>query len=284
MRVLVFGASGMLGHAMMKVLAENADWQVFGTLRSDAAKKFFPAQAAERLLTGIDVDSPDLLQQAFARAKPDVVINCIGLVKQLSDANDPLVAIPVNAILPHRLAQMCGAANARLVHISTDCVFNGAKGAYTEDDPSDAEDLYGKSKFLGEVDYPHAITLRTSIIGHELQGAQSLLEWFLSQQGSCKGYTRAVFSGVPTVELARIVRDFVIPHPELSGLYHVAARPIAKYDLLKLIAKQYEKTIDIVPDEKLVIDRSLNAARFQKATGYIAPDWPDLIQSMHSSR
>jgi dTDP-4-dehydrorhamnose reductase len=171
-------------------------------------------------------------------------------------------------------------AGARLVHMSTDCVFSGSKGNYRESDPSDAKDLYGRSKYLGEVAYPNAITLRTSIIGHELQSAHGLVGWFLAQQGQCNGFTRAIFSGLPTVALAQVVRDVVIPRPGLFGVYHVAAQPISKYDLLKLVADVYGKTIEITPSEKLVIDRSLNADRFRDATGYQVPGWPELIKLM----
>ena len=222
------------------------------------------------------------LVQAFIRSRPDLVINCVGLVKQLADAENPLQAIPINALLPHRLARLCELTRARLVHMSTDCVFAGDKGDYRETDPSDATDLYGRSKFLGEVDYPHAITLRTSIIGHELQSAHGLVNWFLSQQERCNGYTRAIFSGLPTVALAQVVRDVVIPRTDLSGVYHVAAQPISKYDLLTLIADVYGNKIEIVPSDMLVIDRSLNAERFRDATGYVVPGWPELIKLMHS--
>ena len=201
---------------------------------------------------------------------------------QLADSDDPLQAIPINSLLPHRLAGLCALLSARLVHIGTDCIFSGEKGGYTENDPSDAKDLYGKSKFLGEVDYPHAVTLRTSIIGHELQSAHSLIGWFLSQQDHCKGYKRAIFSGLPTVALAQIIRDVVIPSPDLSGVYHVAAKPISKYDLLRLVADVYGKSIEIEPDDQLIIDRSLNADRFRQATGYVVPDWPELIKLMYS--
>jgi dTDP-4-dehydrorhamnose reductase len=284
MKILILGASGMLGSAMFSVLSENRDLRVSGTIRSSTMKRFFPQEIARQLLTDVDVENHDALVKVFEAIEPDVVVNCIGLIKQLPDHDDPLAAIPINTLLPHRLARLCKISKARLVHISTDCVFAGTKGNYVEDDASDAQDLYGKSKFLGEVAYPHTVTLRTSIIGHELQSAHALVEWFLSQQESCKGFTKAVFSGLPTVELARLVRDVIITRPALSGLYHVAAHPIAKYDLLRLIAKTYGKKIDIVPDDSVVIDRSLNAARFQQATGYVAPAWPELIQSMHSFR
>jgi dTDP-4-dehydrorhamnose reductase len=203
-------------------------------------------------------------------------------VKQLAEADDPLTALPINSMLPHRLARLCELAGARLVHISTDCVFSGAKGMYVESDFPDADDLYGRSKYLGEVDYPHAVTLRTSIIGHELDGARSLLCWFLAQGGPVRGFTKAVFSGLPTVELARVVRDFVLPHPELHGLYHVSAAPINKYDLLKLVAQAYGKDIEITPHDQLVIDRSLDSTRFKAATGYAPPSWPELVRTMHA--
>lgn len=282
MRILILGASGMLGNAMMRVLSEKTDWQVYGTVRSESAKRLFQPGIADRLIAGVDVEQHDSLLQAFIQARPEVVINCVGLIKQLADADDPLQAIPINALLPHRLARLCELASARLVHMSTDCVFAGDKGNYRESDPSDAKDLYGRSKYLGEVTYPHAVTLRTSIIGHELQSAHGLVGWFLSQQDRCKGYTRAIFSGLPTVVLSQIVRDVVIPHTALSGVYHVAAKPIAKYDLLKLIARIYGKKIEIDPSEQLVIDRSLDAARFREATGYVAPEWPELIETMHT--
>jgi dTDP-4-dehydrorhamnose reductase len=282
MKILVLGASGMLGNAMVSTLAENPKLEVYGTLRSGLMKRFFKPEIAECLVDGIDIENNEALLKVFERIRPDVVINCIGLIKQSADHDDPLMAIPMNALLPHRLARLCGVAKARLVHISTDCVFSGTKGNYTEADPSDAGDLYGRSKFLGEVSYRHAITLRTSIIGRELESAHGLIGWFLAQQGQCKGFRRAIFSGLPTVELARVIDKLVIPRPDLSGVYHVASLPISKYDLLNLVAEVYRKPIKIVPDDNLVIDRSLNADRFRAATGYVAPEWPELVRLMHS--
>ena len=282
MRILVLGASGMLGNAMMRVLSEKEDIQAYGTMRSENAKRYFREDIAERLICGVDVEQQDSLMQAFVRVRPDVVINCVGLIKQFSGANDPLLAVPINILLPHRLARLCDLSGARLIQVSTDCVFSGSKGGYRESDVSDATDLYGRTKYLGEVDHPHAVTLRTSIIGHELQSAHGLVGWFLSQQGKCNGYTRAIFSGVPTVVLAQIIRDVVIHHPELHGVYHVAAAPISKYDLLNLVAKVYGKQIEIVPDDDLVIDRSLDASRFRDATGYVVPGWDAMIELMHA--
>jgi len=280
MKILVLGVSGMLGNVMFRVLSENAEIEVFGTARSSSVQRYFAPEMSKKIIAGVDVENQDALAHVFAKVKPQVVINCIGLIKQLAVADDPLQALPINAMLPHRLARLCELGGARLIHVSTDCVFSGTKGDYRESDPADATDLYGRSKHLGEVIYPHAITLRTSIIGHELSSSHALLGWFLAQEGQVKGYTKAIFSGLPTVELARVVREVVLPRPELSGLYHVASAPIAKYDLLKLIADVYGKKIEIIPDDALVIDRSLNAERFKDATGYVAPPWPELVKRM----
>jgi dTDP-4-dehydrorhamnose reductase len=279
-KILVLGASGMLGNAMLRVMAETGEHDVRGTARSPSILRHFEPTLAGRILPGVDVEHFDALTGVFQEIRPDVVVNCVGLVKQLAAVDDPLQALPINSLLPHRLARLCSLVGARLVHVSTDCVFNGASGNYRESDASNAEDLYGRSKFLGEVAYPHAITLRTSIIGHELTGAHGLVGWFLGQGKSVKGYRRAVFSGLPTVELSRIVRDVVLPRPALSGLFHVAAAPINKYELLKLVAAAYAKQIAIEPDDRVVIDRSLNADRFREATGYVAASWPDLIARM----
>lgn len=284
MKVLVLGASGMLGSAVMRILSEKADWEVFGTLRSAGAKRFFSPGIAERLIVGCDVENHDSLVNVMQGIKPDVVINCIGLIKQVADADDPLLALPINSLLPHRLAALCALGKARLIHISTDCVFNGSRGGYREEDLSDATDLYGKSKYIGEVYAPHTVTLRTSIIGHELQSAHGLVEWFLLQKEQCNGYNRAIFSGLPTIALAQLIRDIVIPKPDLCGLYHVAAKPISKFDLLSLVSEVYGKSIAIVPDDHLVIDRSLNADKLRRDTGFVAPDWPDLIRLMHTSQ
>jgi dTDP-4-dehydrorhamnose reductase len=285
MRVLVLGATGMLGSAVFKVLSSDPALSVSGTVRNAKAIEGFDASLRGSLIVGVDVLDQDSLITAFAQSKPDVVVNCVGLIKQLSSAKDPLSTLPINAMLPHRLAKLCAVTGCRLIHISTDCVFSGRKGMYEEQDVSDAEDLYGKSKFIGEIiDQPHAITLRTSIIGHELNSQASLVDWFLSQSGTVKGYSKAIFSGLPTVELARVIRDFVIPQAELHGLYHVSADPIDKLELLRHVARIYQKDITIVPDDQLKIDRSLDSSRFRSATGYEPPQWPELIEAMRAQR
>lgn len=280
--VLVLGATGMLGNTVFRSLSKSPDLRIYGSVRSDRSLPLLPAELHGNVISGVDVGSVDSLLDVFNKSKPNVVINCIGLVKQLAEANDPLVAVPINTLLPHRLARLCANMSARLIHVSTDCVFDGKKGGYVETDPANAQDLYGQSKHLGEVDYPHAVTLRTSIIGPELGSAIGLLGWFLSSQGQIQGHSQAIFSGLPTIELTEIVRDHVMPKPQLRGVYHVAADAISKHDLLQLVAQVYGKSIKIVSDPKPAIDRSLNADRFFAATGYRAPGWPSLIKKMHA--
>jgi len=281
LKVLVLGANGMLGSALVKVLNKSHNLIVYGTVRNESAINFFNESIGKNIISDIRVENKNSLEKAFSIVQPDVVINCIGIIKQLDDSIDPLQIIQINALLPHCLAKMCELSSARLIHISTDCIFDGAKGSYKESDSFDAKDLYGISKYLGEVSYLNTITLRTSIIGHELQRRRSLLEWFLSQKIECKGYSKAIFSGLPTIVLAEVIRDVVIPHTELSGVYHVGSKSISKYDLLKLIAEVYDNSIQIIPDDSLVIDRSLNTDKFLTATNCVIPEWPKLIQKMY---
>ncbi len=271
----------MLGHAIAAFLEKSPSFEVFATARSSESLPAVLHQPRIRIKSGVDVLARPNFQAVLDDIRPHVVINCIGIIKQLPVAKDPIISITVNSLFPHQLAQACKAIGARLIHISTDCVFAGDKGNYTEDDRPDAIDLYGRSKLLGELDYPPCITLRTSIIGHELKGNHGLVEWFLSQRGKVRGFTRAIYSGFPTIELARIIADYVILNPELTGLYHVSSDPISKYELLKLVAERYGKKIEIEPYADFVLDRSLNSDRFRKATGYKPPSWPELIDMMY---
>jgi len=282
MKVLVLGVSGMLGSTIFKKYSNDAEIITYGTARNRSALNYFDKNCHQRIICNVDIDNDSSLIELFEKLNPDVVINCIGLVKQVSGVNDPLQAIAINAIFPHRIAALCKMVKARMIHISTDCVYSGREGNYVECDFADANDLYGRSKFLGEVDYPHAITLRTSIIGHELQGNRSLIDWFLSQNTPIKGYQKAFFSGLPTVELARVIRDFVLPNPKLFGLFHISVDSISKFDLLKIVANEYKKEIEIIPDDSLQIDRSLNSSKFRLATGFSPKSWLQLVAEMHA--
>lgn len=279
-KVLVLGASGMLGNAVFRLLSQTSGFCVKGTVRSKNYFNFFKSSNRVDIVSDVDVNKSESISKVINELQPEVVINCIGLVKQLSEVEDPLVALPINSMLPHRLSKICNDSNARFIHISTDCVFTGTKGMYTEEDITDSQDLYGVSKRLGEVTCSNAVTLRTSIIGHELKSKRSLIDWFLSQKENVKGYNRAIFSGLPTVEMARIIANYVIPNPNLTGLYHVSADPINKYELLSLVAEVYGKDIKIEKDDKVVIDRSLDSTKFRELTGYFPPSWRQLVVAM----
>ncbi|WP_075364333.1 dTDP-4-dehydrorhamnose reductase family protein [Desulfosporosinus metallidurans] len=281
-KVLILGGSGMLGHTLFRSLSEDPSLDVFATVRS--AKElsgWLPTERMKKVRRDVDIHHTDSLVKVFAEVKPDLVANCIGIIKQVPEAQDSLATITANALLPHRIALLCDAAGARMIHVSTDCVFNGEKGGYTESDFPNATDLYGRTKVLGEVVYPHCVTLRTSIIGHELKGNYGLVEWFLRQKETVSGFRKVIYSGFPTVELSRIIRDYVIPNPEMTGLYHVSSNPISKYELLKLIAVQYGKKIEIEPDESFPLDRSLDSSIFRSLTGYNPPTWTELVREMH---
>jgi len=280
-RILIFGATGMLGHKLMQILSGR--YAVTGTLRGDASVlSGNPIFSGIQMLGNTHADDLTSIGKAIETTDADVIINCIGIVKQLPAAQDPLASIAVNALFPHQLAAICRSKNIRLIHVSTDCVFSGKRGCYTEDDLSDAEDLYGKTKFLGEVGYPGCLTIRTSIIGREMGTSHALVEWFLSQQGKIvPGYKNAIFSGLTTNTLAGIMGELIASYPSLHGVLQVASRPVSKYDLLVLIKKVYGLQIEIVPDETVVSNRSLDAGKFRKETKIKVPSWEYMIEEMY---
>lgn len=280
MKILILGGSGMLGHRLWLNLRQFHETWV--TVRDDRSViPDMPEFPREYIRTHVDARTFDEVTRALASIQPDLVINCIGLIKQLGHiAKDPLFSISINALLPHRVSLICRAAHIRMIHISTDCVFSGRKGYYVEGDHSDAEDIYGRTKFLGEVFYPHTITLRTSLIGRELKNHLGLIEWFLAQKGTIHGFNKAIYTGFTTDELSRVILNHVIPNTNLSGLYHVSSEQISKYDLLNLTKVAFRKDIEILPDEDFVCDRSLDSSRFQAATGYAPPTWSEMINEL----
>ncbi len=280
MRVLILGASGMLGHKLMQVYQDR--FETWGTVRSNyqeyARYGFFDP---ERLLGGVDASDFYTIVRAFETAQPTVVVNTIGIVKQLPAAKDPIVSLTVNSLFPHRLAKLCQATNARLIHISTDCVFSGRKGMYTEEDVPDPLDLYDRSKLLGEVNGPACLTLRSSFIGRELGTTYGLVEWFLSNRGrSVPGYTNAIFSGFPTLIMAGIIAEVIERQPDLSGLYHISSEPTSKFQLLCLLRDAFQVPIEIEPFPSVCIDRSLDSSRFRTETGFVPSSWPEMLKEM----
>ena len=281
MKILILGATGMLGYSLFSNLNEHDSLSVFGTVRSIVGKEHFFKDTQPQLITGVDAYDLSSLQYAIEIVAPDVVINCVGLIKQHGISKQHIDAVKINALLPHELANICDQFDAKLIHFSTDCVFTGNVGLYTEDSLPDARDLYGKSKCLGEVSYGKHLTLRTSIIGHELTSAVSLADWFLSQGESTKGFSKAIFSGLPTCYIAKLLIDYILPNTEVVGLLHLSVDPIDKYTLLKLIAEQYQKKITISESQELVINRSLNSNKFRQLTQFNPPPWGTLVEFMY---
>ncbi len=280
----MLGTSGMLGSTFFRIFSSENNFETFGTLRQSSGARYFADEWRNRLIPNVHLESENGLINPFLIAKPDIVINCVGIIKQSPGAGDRCESIAINSILPHRIAKLSKAAGARLIHFSTDCVFSGKVGQYREDDFPDAGDLYGRSKLLGEVEYDNSVTLRTSIIGHELSSSKSLVDWFLSQKGPVKGYRKAIFSGLPAVEIVRVVKELIIANPGISGLYHLSVDPISKFDLLNLVAEAYEKKIVVVPDDHVVIDRSLNSDRLRAKIGFTPAPWRELVEVMRRDR
>jgi dTDP-4-dehydrorhamnose reductase len=281
-RILILGGAGMLGHKLCQLY--RREFVTWCTVRSQPrGPEGFEIWDPQHTIAGVDAVDFDSVARAIAEVKPQAVINCIGIIKQLKAAKDPIVSLSINSLFPHRLAIICRAAGARLIHISTDCVFSGRKGMYTEDDVSDAEDLYGRTKYLGEVGYPGCLTLRTSIIGRELHSTSGLIDWFLNNRGSkVRGFRKAIYTGFTTQALAKIIACVIVNHPELSGVWQVSSEPINKYDLLKLVNEVYRAGIEIEPDDAFFCDRSLNSARFRAAANFQPPSWREMISEMFS--
>jgi dTDP-4-dehydrorhamnose reductase len=287
-RVLILGASGILGHMTWKIF-QTRFAEVYATVRKPKAHyeqiPFFQDAPKKNLTYGIDLTYPERVLPFFDEIKPDVIVNCTGVTFRRSEANSYEANVRTNALLPHVLNGWCEKNGARLLHISTDCVFSGKDGGYTEQSNPDAHDAYGRSKAMGEVDYSkNALVIRTSIIGPGIESKTELLDWFLSQDGkTIKGFRKTIFSGVGTPFLARTMADIVEKHPTLSGLYQLASEPISKFDLLVKIGKVYGVNVDIVPDDEHVSRKNLNGSRFREATGIITPSWDEMLIDLQST-
>lgn len=283
MTIIVMGANGMLGHKIFQTLRDRYP-ETVGMLRSEPkgiARAFVKQYPVDAFHIGLDVTKTEDLQSFLITLQPDYIVNCIGIIKQLHAAKEAIPSIMINALLPHLLADWASAWGGRLIHFSTDCVFSGHKGNYSEEDLSDAEDLYGKSKFLGEVHRENALILRTSIIGRELEGFRSLLEWFLAQQGkTVNGFVHAIYTGVTSVYLSQLVARIVAEASDLAGLFQVATRPISKYYLLQKIKQCYRLDVQVEPDYDFRCDRSLRSEAFLARTGWAVPDWDTLLMEL----
>jgi dTDP-4-dehydrorhamnose reductase len=282
MRILVIGGTGMLGHKLVQVL--GAQFDVATTIRGGSSEiQLLGIYDRHQLIDRVDLNDVESVRRAISAANPDVVINAAGVVKQVPESADAVLMLKVNAIFPQRLAELSFEHGFRLITISTDCVFSGNRGSYSESDLPDARDLYGVSKLLGEVKYDNCLTIRTSIIGRELTDSHGLVEWFLSNRGkTVDGYVNAIYSGFPTVVLADIISNLVREHPKLQGIYHVSSDPISKFELLRLLDQYYDGDVGVKPSDVPVIDRSLDSSAFRKKTAFLPLTWDEMIYKMAS--
>jgi dTDP-4-dehydrorhamnose reductase len=281
MRVLIFGAAGMLGHKLYQQFHHRYDtWATVRTSYTPYAR--FKLFNPERLCGGVEATDFPAVERMLRSVQPDVIINCIGTGKYANGREDTVTTIMVNALFPHQLSQVSRELGARLIQISTDNIFAGRNSMYTEDEPADAGDLYGRTKLLGEVDDPGTLTLRTAAIGREMNGGHGLVEWFLSNRpnGSVRGFRQSIYTGFTTVALADIIADVIDNHPQLSGIYHVSSEPISKYELLLRLRDAFETEIEVEPDDAVEINRSLDSTRFREATGFVPPTWKRMIEQM----
>ena len=283
MKILVLGGNGMLGHRAARLLSERHE--VVATLRCPDAAAAALAPRAE-MVAGVSAEASASVVDVMSRVRPDAVVNCVGIVKQRPESHESLPSIRVNALFPHELARLCHVAGARFVHISTDCVFTGAKGGYTEDDTPDASDLYGRTKLLGEVvDVPGAVTVRTSLVGWEIGRGSGILEWFATRRGlGCPGFARAVFSGLASSDLVDVIERLCTTWSDVDGLWHVSAEPISKLDLLTSLRRELDWDIDIQPADEPVLDRSLDSTRFRARTGWSPRPWDEAVARLAAER
>ncbi len=281
MKILIFGTTGMLGHTLFNYLGQNnSDLNTFGLVRDESDFRLFTKRQAKKLISAkFDICYEDI-RNIIEKVEPNLVLNCIGLIKQDNKSKSFIDSISINSLLPHIFSKVCDDKKIRLIHFSTDCVFSGTKGNYSEKDTPDCNDVYGLTKLLGEVNNPNHLTLRTSIIGHEIKKSLGLLEWFLNEKNEIKGFSNAIFSGLTTLEIAKFVKNFIIPETKISGIYHLSSKPISKYNLLKMINDLYNVNHKITKFDEIIIDRSLNSNQLRKVTGYSPPEWDQMIREM----
>jgi dTDP-4-dehydrorhamnose reductase len=280
-RILILGATGLLGHKLWQRLPAQFPETFAAVRRSSDALGKFAMFSGNRVVEGIDALDFSNIEHVLNDIQPSVVVNTIGVTKRKESATDPVASIELNALLPHRLVRWAARNNARVINFGTDCVFSGRLGHYTEDSLTDAEDLYGRTKALGEIRGEHGLTIRSSFIGRELGGRTELLEWALANRGrTIRGFRRAMYSGVSTIFLTRVVGDIIERLPGMCGLYQLAGDTISKYDLIAMVNEVFRADISLVPDDSVGIDRTLDGTRFAKVTGLRVPPWRDLLTEL----
>ena len=277
-RILILGASGMLGHMLVRVLSPHH--HVVGTTSSQYDEKSHLARilSVGNWVDHVDVRNLSTVEKTIRDTKADVVINCVGVIKQKMESSNIMDAILINSLIPHQLANICNQTQSRLIHFSTDCVFDGSPGIKKVNDVPNATDLYGTTKRLGEVDYAPALTLRTGFVGRQLSGFEGLFEWVRSQRGkTIDGYQNAIYSGFTAMALSRIIRQIIEEHEQLSGLHQVAGNHINKFELITKLNEYLDLDLTINRNIDFMCDRSMDGSEFTKLTDIAIPSWDDML-------
>ncbi len=283
MKILILGSNGLLGNTITKYFLQKEDIQTYATIRDYSKLELFNNKYHKNFLIINDILDFEETKKTLKKIKPDILINCLGITNKENLLKPSQIenCISINSLFPHMLQRICLELGTRIIHFSSDCIFSGRKGFYSENDIPDPPDIYGKSKLLGELNYENTLTIRKSVIGHELVSKKGLLEWFLAQKDFVHGYKNVIFSGLTVLELARVIDNYVLPRRDLKGILNLAGESISKFDLLKIIADIYKKSAQIIPNEKIQINRTLNGSQFNNLTGYKMKSWPSLIRSMY---
>jgi dTDP-4-dehydrorhamnose reductase len=281
--LVIVGAGGMLGHRLVQEFCRHSDYDVHATLRTMIPASFANARATYHTEVDLAFDTSKI-RNLLQEIRPEIVINAAGVIKHRAAGADPDLSMSINGALPHTLGITATEIGARLIHISTDCVYSGQRedGGYSEAEAPDAVDVYGRSKAVGEVDWGGHLTVRTSIIGFELANHLGLLGWLFGNTSgvTVQGYERAIYSGLPTSTLARTIRHVIAELPQMRGLYHVASRPINKYELVKRLNDAFALGLKVVPASRVVCNRALNDSRFRSESGLLRPTWDQLIDDL----
>ncbi len=284
MRILILGGTGILGHQLYKHMSSHFP-DTFATIRQSRTKYQLSNITDEsKIIECVDVTEFHILTGIMNSVKPDVILNCTGFTKRRKDVNEVINSIKLNALFPHLLAEWGRNNSVRVINFSTDCVFDGMTGNYSDVSPTNAVDLYGKTKAIGEIRGENALTLRSSFIGTELENGTELLEWFLGQTGgTVRGFKNAIYSGLTTLELSRVIEKIIIHYPGANGIYNVSSDPISKYELLLLIRDKMHLNVEVLPDENVICDRSLNSSKFRQEFNYVPPRWELMIDELARS-
>lgn len=278
MRILILGGNGMIGHKIFQVISNKHldTWVLFKKSFNDIS--FNEIFNKTNIIDNFDLSNFHKLSTLLNNLKPEVIINAVGITIRRGIDNIPSKSIQINSALPHFINEWVILNNKRLIHFSTDCVFSGDQGSYTENSIPDARDIYGKSKALGEVSSKNTLTLRGSMIGREIENKTELLEWVLSQRNKqLKAFSNVIYSGITTIRMAKLVLKIIEEFPQMHGIYNVSSECISKYDLIKLFVKEFNISIDIISDDSYISKKDLDSTKFYNELGIDKPNWNDLI-------